>query len=68
MPYDSLTHVIANTWKLPFSRAKITSDMVNVIITLIICLLFIQSFGAIGIGTFVPAYGIGKLAGVLLHK
>ena len=68
MPYDSLTHVIANTWKMPFSKAKITSDMLNVVISLLICLLFIHSFGAIGIGTFVAAYGIGKIVGVLLHK
>ncbi|AMO86704.1 hypothetical protein B857_01556 [Solibacillus isronensis B3W22] len=68
MPYDSLTYVIANTWKIPFSKAKITSDMLNVVLSLVICLLFIQSFGAIGIGTFIAAYGIGKMVGVLLHK
>ena len=68
MPYDSLTYVIANTWKMPFSKAKITSDMLNVVLSLVICLLFIQSFGAIGIGTFIAAYGIGKIVGVLLHK
>lgn len=68
MPYDSLTHVIANTWKTPFSKAKITSDMLNVVLSLVICLLFIQSFGAIGIGTFIAAYGIGKIVGVLLHN
>lgn len=68
MPYDSLTHVIANTWKMPFSKAKITSDMLNVVLSLVICLLFIQSFGAIGIGTFIAAYGIGKMVGILLHN
>lgn len=68
MPYDSLTYVIANTWKTPFSKAKITSDMLNVVLSLVICLLFIQSFGAIGIGTFIAAYGIGKMVGILLHK
>lgn len=68
MPYDSLTYVIANTWKMKFSKAKITSDLLNVIISLIICLLFIQSLGAIGIGTFVAAYGIGKIVGIFLHK
>ncbi len=68
MPYDSLTYVIANTWKMPFSKAKITSDMINVVLSLVICLLFIQSFGAIGIGTFIAAYGIGKIVGVFLHK
>ena len=68
MPYDSLTHVIANKWKMSFSKAKITSDMLNVLLSLLICLLFIHSFGAIGIGTFVVAYGIGKIVGVLLNK
>ncbi len=68
MPYDSLTYVIANTWKMPFSKAKITSDMLNVVLSLVICLLFIQSFGAIGIGTFIAAYGIGKIVGVFLQK
>lgn len=66
MPYDSLTHVIANKWKLPFGKAKITSDMINVVVSLIICLVFIHSFGAIGIGTFIAAYGIGKIVGMLL--
>lgn len=68
MPYDALTHVIANTWKMTFSKAKITSDMINVLISLIICFVFIHSFGAIGLGTFVAAYGIGKFVGVLLQK
>ena len=68
MPYDSLTHVIANRWKMKFSKAKIISDMLNVIISLIICLLFIQSLGAIGIGTFIAAYGIGKIVGIFIHK
>lgn len=68
MPYDSLTYVSANTWKMKFSKAKITSDLLNVIISLIICLLFIHSLGAIGIGTFVAAYGIGKIVGIFLHK
>ena len=66
MPYDSLTHVIANKWNLPFGKAKIMSDMINVVVSLIICLVFIHSFGAIGIGTFIAAYGIGKIVGVLL--
>lgn len=66
MPYDSLTHVIANKWKLSFGKAKITSDLINVVVSLIICLVFIHSFGAIGIGTFIAAYGIGKIVGFML--
>ena len=66
MPYDSLTYVVANKWNLPFGKAKITSDMINVVVSLIICLVFIHSFGAIGIGTFIAAYGIGKIVGFIL--
>ncbi len=66
MPYDSLTHVIANKWKLSFGKAKITSDLINVVVSLVICLVFIHSFGAIGIGTFIAAYGIGKIVGFML--
>jgi uncharacterized protein len=67
MPYDSLTHVIANKWNMKFSKAKITSDLLNVVLSLALCIIFIHSFGAIGIGTFIAAYGIGKIVGVFLH-
>lgn len=68
MPYDSLTYVIANKWHMKFGKAKITSDSLNVVVSLVLCLIFIHSFGAIGIGTFIAAYGIGKIVGVFLHK
>lgn len=66
MPYDSLTHVVANKWHVPFGKTKIIGDLINVIVALIICLVFIKSFGAIGIGTFIAAYAIGKMVGLLL--
>ena len=66
MPYDSLTYVIATKWTMPFSKAKITSDVLNVLVALALCLLFTQQFGAIGIGTFMAAYAIGKLVGLCL--
>ncbi len=68
MPYDTLTYVIATKWSLPFGKAKITSDMINVFISLILCLVMLQSFGSIGIGTFIAAYGIGKIVGIILQK
>ena len=67
MPYDSLTHVIGSKWHMNFSKAKITSDILSVVLSLALCLIFIQSFGAIGIGTFIATYGIGKIVGVVLH-
>ena len=66
MPYDSLTYAVANKWQFPFGKTKMVSDMINVIVSIIICLVFIQSFGSIGIGTFIAAYGVGKLVGVVL--
>ena len=66
MPYDSLTYAVANKWNFPFGKTKMVSDMINVIVSIIICLVFIQSFGSIGIGTFIAAYGVGKLVGVVL--
>ena len=66
MPYDSLTYAVANKWNFPFGKTKMVSDMINVIVSIIICLVFIQSFGSIGIGTFIAAYGVGKLVGVFL--
>ena len=66
MPYDSFTYAVANKWNIPFGKTKMVSDMLNVVVSIIICLVFIQSFGSIGIGTFIAAYGVGKLVGIFL--
>ena len=66
MPYDTLTYAVANKWNFPFGKTKMVSDMLNVVVSIIICLVFIQSFGSIGIGTFIAAYGVGKLVGDFL--
>lgn len=66
MPYDELTHVISERFNMQFSKAKITGDFINVAVAGIICLIFIQSLGAIGIGTIVAAYFIGKILGWLM--
>ncbi|MCM3671340.1 DUF6198 family protein [Mesobacillus maritimus] len=66
MPYDALTYVISEKFKLKFSKAKINSDLINVAVAGAICLIFIQSFGSIGIGTLVAAYFIGKILGWLM--
>lgn len=68
MPYDALTYAISNRFKLQFSKAKIASDLTNVVVAAVVCLIFIHSFGSIGLGTFVAAYFIGKITGVLLKK
>lgn len=66
MPYDALTYVISERFKLVYSRAKVTSDLINVGVAGAICLLSIQSFGSIGIGTVVAAYFLGKILGMFM--
>nr|WP_106784814.1 DUF6198 family protein [Lysinibacillus timonensis] len=66
MPYDALTYAISNRFNLQFSKAKISSDLVNVFLAGAICVTFIQTFGSIGIGTIIAAYCIGKILGYLM--
>lgn len=66
MPYDALTYAISARFKLQFTKAKITSDLLNVIIACAVCLIFIHSFGAVGIGTLLAAYFIGKILGWMM--
>ncbi|MET3576110.1 YitT family protein [Bhargavaea ullalensis] len=66
MPYDELTAVIATRFKWAFSKAKITSDLLNVVLAGLVCLTFIRTLGSIGIGTVVAAVFIGKILGWLI--
>ncbi|KXH80628.1 YitT family protein [Sporosarcina sp. HYO08] len=66
MPYDTLTFVVSERFKLEFSKAKISSDLINVLVAAVTCLIFIQSFGSIGVGTIVAAYFIGKVLGWMM--
>ncbi|TSI08679.1 YitT family protein [Lysinibacillus sp. BW-2-10] len=68
MPYDALTFVISERFQLQFTKAKITSDLVNVCVAGLICLIFIHAFGSIGIGTLVAAYFIGKILGFFMSR
>lgn len=68
MPYDALTYVISDQFKLKFSMAKISSDLLNVFLAGLVCILFIHSLGAVGIGTLVAAYFIGKILGWIMPR
>ncbi len=63
MPYDALTYVISDRFKWAFGKAKIISDIANVILATIVCLVTIHQLGSIGIGTVIAAYMIGKIIG-----
>ncbi|MDI2589053.1 DUF6198 family protein [Psychrobacillus sp. NEAU-3TGS] len=66
MPYDALTYAISEKFKMKFSKAKISSDLLNVCVAGLVCIIFIHSLGSIGIGTLVAAYFIGKILGWLM--
>ncbi|MEK3979096.1 DUF6198 family protein [Psychrobacillus sp. FSL K6-2836] len=66
MPYDALTYVISERFKIKFSKAKIMGDLLNVFVSATLGLVFIKSFGSIGIGTIVAAYFIGKILGWMI--
>ncbi|MBU8906150.1 YczE/YyaS/YitT family protein [Desertibacillus haloalkaliphilus] len=68
MPYDALTKVISERFKIVFSKAKISGDIINVCVAGAICLIFIQSLGSIGIGTIIAAYFIGKILGWMIPR
>lgn len=68
MPYDALTYVISERFKWKFSKAKITSDLINVCVAGAVCVISIQSFGSIGFGTLAAAYFIGKILGWMMKK
>jgi uncharacterized protein len=68
MPYDALTYVISEKFRLKFGRAKITSDVINVCISGAICLIFVRSLGSSGIGTIIAACFVGKILGELIRK
>lgn len=62
-PYDALTFVIRDRFNMKFSKAKIISDLSNVAVSIVICLIFVHSFGSVRIGTLVSATLIGKIVG-----
>ena len=68
MPYDELTHVIGEKFNITLSKAKISSDLLSVLIAALICIFFLQSLGAVGIGTLLAAYFVGKILGWFMRS
>lgn len=66
MPYDTLIAVVSKTFHMDFSKAKVICDLINVIVSLIFCLIVLQNFGSVGFGTLIAAIFIGKILGVYM--
>lgn len=61
MPYDQMTRVISRELNIPFGKIKVRGDLVVLITAGLICLVFLRSFGSIGVGTVISAISIGKI-------
>lgn len=68
LPFDALTYAVSERFGVQFGKAKISSDLVNASISGVICLLFIQSLGSIGIGTLIAAYFLGRIIGWMMQR
>lgn len=51
---------------MEFSKAKITSDLLNIVVAAAISIIFIRSLGSLGIGTVLASYFVGKIVGWLM--
>ena len=66
IPYDELTHVVSEWFKMQFSKAKITRDLLNITVAGIVSLIFAGPLGSIPLGTPAAAYFVGKIVGWLM--
>lgn len=68
MPYDTLIPTISKQYNITFSKTKVMCDVLTVIIALVLCMIFLQSWGSIGIGTLIAALVIGRILGVIMNR
>lgn len=59
LPTEGLVLAIAQVTKVKFGTMKVIGDVTMVLISLVMCLVKIHSFGSIGLGTIVSALLVG---------
>lgn len=59
---------ISDISKIEFPKVKIGFDVSMVVISLISCLVFIKSFGSVGIGTIIAAFLVGTVLGFISKR
>lgn len=57
--------VISKTFHFEFAKVKIVFDISMVLISAITCLIFLHSFGSVGIGTVIAAFLVGFILGII---
>ena len=56
---EGVMQTISDLTGIPFPKVKISFDVSMVVVSLITCLVFIKSFGSVGIGTVIAAVMVG---------
>lgn len=59
LPPEGVLLAVTQVSKIKFSTAKVAGDVIMVLISLLICLVKIHSFGSVGIGTVAAALLVG---------
>lgn len=62
---EGVMQAISDTTRVEFSKVKITFDVSMVLISVIVCLIMIHSFGSVGIGTIAAALLVGIVLGII---
>ena len=65
LPTEGLLLAIAQVTKTKFSSLKLIGDISMVVVSLTTCLIAIQQFGSIGIGTIASAVLVGNEVKIL---
>lgn len=60
---EGIMQAVADTAKIDFSKVKVASDIIMVLISLVTCLIVIHSIGSVGIGTIIAAVLTGVVLG-----
>lgn len=60
---EGIMQAVADTTKIDFSKVKVASDIIMVLISLVTCLIVIHSIGSVGIGTIIAAVLTGVVLG-----
>lgn len=59
---------ISQVTGIEFAKVKIAFDCSMVIVSTVVCLVFIHSLGSVGIGTIISAFLVGMILGVMVRK
>lgn len=60
---EGVMQAVSDTLKIEFSKVKVAFDVTMVIVSLITCLIVLQTLGSVGVGTVIAALMVGIVLG-----